>query len=95
MTKLEVAKIKIFSKIIRKLEPSKAEYAQYEDSIRKSKLDSEMGYNAALGFVVLSRALTRALDYFRVFIIRTIVITFMIFVLIIFTLSLITKVLNG
>ncbi len=80
---------------IRKLEPSKAEYAQYEDSIRKSKLDSEMGYNAALGFVVLSRALTRALDYFRVFIIRTIIITLMIFVLIIFTLPLITKVLNG
>ncbi len=96
MTILDAAKIKIFSKIIRKLEPSKAEYAQYEDSIRKSKLDSEMGYNAALGFVVLSRALTRALDYFRVFIIRTIVIiTLMIFVLIIFTLPLITKVLNG
>ncbi len=95
MTKLELAKIKIFNKIIRKLEPSKAEYAQYEDSIRKSKLDSEMGYNAALGFVVLSRALTRALDYFRVFIIRTIIITLMIFVLIIFTLPLITKVLNG
>ncbi len=95
MTKLEVAKIKIFSKIIRKLEPSKAEYAQYEDSIRKSKLDSEMGYNAALGFVVLSRALTRALDYFRVFIIRAIVITLLIFAFFTLTVPIITKVLSN
>ncbi len=74
MTKLEVAKIKILTKILRKLEPSKAEYTEYEEQIRKSKLDNRMGYNAALGFCVLSRALTRAIDHFLVFMIRAIAI---------------------
>ncbi len=74
MTKLEVAKIKILTKILRKLEPSKAEYTEYEEQIRKSKLDNRMGFNAALGFCVLSRALTRAIDYFIVFMIRVIAI---------------------
>ncbi len=78
MTKLEVAKIKILTKILRKLEPSKAEYTEYEEQIRKSKLDNRMGYNAALGFCVLSRALTRAIDHFLVFMIRTIAILFVI-----------------
>ncbi len=95
MTRLHAAKIKIFSKIVRKLEPSKAEYIGYEEQIRKSKLDNRMGYNAALGFCVLSRALTRAIDYFIVFMIRAIVIIFLIFVLFTFTLPLITEVLNG
>ncbi len=95
MTKLEVAKIKILTIIIRKLEPSKAEYTEYEEQIRKSKLDNRMGYNAALGFCVLSRALTRAIDHFLVFMIRAIVIIFLIFVLFTFTLPLITNVLNG
>ncbi len=74
MTKLEVAKIKILTKIIRKLEPSKAEYTEYEEQIKKSKLDNRMGYNAALGFCVLSRALTRAIDHFLVFMIRVLII---------------------
>ncbi len=74
MTQLEVAKIKIFSKIIKKLEPSKVEYAEYERDIRQSKLDVAIGYNAALGFVVLSRALRRALGYFIVFITRVLLI---------------------
>ncbi len=74
MTILDAAKIKIFSKIIRKLEPSKAEYTEYEEQIKKSKLDNRMGYNAALGFCVLSRALTRAIDHFIVFMIRSIAI---------------------
>ncbi len=78
MTKLEVEKFKILTKIIRKLEPSKAEYTEYEEQIRKSKLDNRMGYNAALGFCVLSRALTRALDHFLVFMIRAIAIVFVI-----------------
>ncbi len=78
MTKLEVAKIKILTKILRKLEPSKAEYTEYDEQIRKSKLDNRMGFNAALGFCVLSRALTRAIDYFIVFMIRTIAILFVI-----------------
>ncbi len=73
MTRLQVAKIKIFSKIIRKLEPSKAEYTEYEEQIKKSKLDNRMGYNAALGFCVLSRALTRAIDHFLVFMIRVVI----------------------
>ncbi len=73
MTQLQVAKIKILTKIIEKLEPSKAEYAEYEDSIKQSKLDTEMGYNAALGFVVLSRALRITLDRFRVFMIRVVI----------------------
>ncbi len=70
MTKLELLKIKILTTIIRKLEPSKEEYAEYEKNIRKLKLDSEMGYNSALGFAVLSRAVTRAIDHFIVFMIR-------------------------
>ncbi len=78
MTKLEVEKFKILTKIIRKLEPSKAEYTEYEEQIRKSKLDNRMGFNAALGFCVLSRALTSAIDYFIVFMIRAIVIVFVI-----------------
>ncbi len=73
MTKLEVAKIKILTTIIRKLEPSKAEYNEYEEQIKKSKLDNRMGYNAALGFCVLSRALTRAIDHFLVFMIRVVI----------------------
>ncbi len=73
MTKLEIAKIKILTKIIRKLEPSKAEYNEYEEQIKKSKLDNRMGYNAALGFCVLSRALTRAIDHFLVFMIRVVI----------------------
>ncbi len=78
MTKLEVAKIKILTKILRKLEPSKAEYTEYEEQIIKSKLDNRMGFNAALGFCVLSRALTRAIDHFIVFMIRAIAIVFVI-----------------
>ncbi len=73
MTKLEVAKIKILTTIIRKLEPSKAEYNEYEEQIKKSKLDNRMGYNAALGFCVLSRALTRTIDHFLVFMIRVVI----------------------
>ncbi len=73
MTKLEVAKIKILTSIVRKLEPSKAEYNEYEEQIKKSKLDNRMGYNAALGFCVLSRALTRAIDHFLVFMIRVVI----------------------
>ncbi len=74
MTKLEVAKIKILTIIVRKLEPSKAEYTEYEEQIRKSKLDNRVGYNAALGFCVLSRALTRTIDNFIVFMIRALII---------------------
>ncbi len=74
MTKLEVAKIKILTTIVRKLEPSKAEYNEYEEQIRKSKLDSRVGYNAALGFCVLSRALTRSIDNFILFMIRALII---------------------
>ncbi len=74
MTILYTAKIKIFSKIVRKLEPSEDEYAEYEKNIRQAKLDSNMGYNAALGFIVLSRALTRAIEHFIVFMIRAIAI---------------------
>ncbi len=70
MTKLELLKIKILTTIIRKLEPSKDEYAEYEKNIRQLKLDSEMGYNSALGFAVLSRAVTRAIDHFIIFMIR-------------------------
>ncbi len=74
MTKLKVLKIKILTIIIRTLEPSKDEYAEYEKNIRQLKLDSEMGYNSALGFAVLSRAVTRAIDHFIVFMIRSIAI---------------------
>ncbi len=74
MTRLQVAKIKIFSKIVRKLEPSKDEYDEYEKNIRQAKLDSNMGYNTALGFVVLSRAINRTLDYIIVLMIRLLLI---------------------
>ncbi len=73
MTKLEVLKIKVLTSIIRKLEPSKDEYVEYEKNIRQLKLDSEMGYNSALGFAVLSRAVTRAIDHFLVFMIRVVI----------------------
>ncbi len=73
MTILDAAKIKIFSKIIRKLEPSKAEYVKYEAEIRQSKYNS-IGYNSALGFIVLSRALRVTLDHFIVLMIRILVI---------------------
>ncbi len=74
MTRLQVAKIKIFSKIVRKLEPSIGEYDEYEKNIRQAKLDSNIGYNAALGFVVLSRAINRTLDYIIVLMIRLLLI---------------------
>ncbi len=74
MTKLKVLKIKILTTIVRKLEPSKAEYAEYEKNIRQLKLDSEMGYNSALGFAVLSRTVTRAIDHFIVFMLRVILV---------------------
>ncbi len=73
MTKLEVLKIKVLTSIIGKLEPSKDEYVEYEKNIRQLKLDSEMGYNSALGFAVLSRAVTRAIDHFLVFMIRVVI----------------------
>ncbi len=74
MTRLQVAKIKILTTIVRTLEPSKDEYTEYEKNIRQLKLDSEMGYNSALGFTVLSRVVTRAIDHFIVFMIRAIAI---------------------
>ncbi len=74
MTRLQVAKIKIFSKIIRKLEPSESEYDSYEKEIRQSKLDENLGYNTALGFIVLTRALRITLDHFIVLMIRILVI---------------------
>ncbi len=73
MTKLKVLKIKILTTIVRTLEPSKDEYDEYEKNIRQLKLDSEMGYNSALGFAVLSRAVTRAIDHFLVFMIRVVI----------------------
>ncbi len=73
MTKLKVLKIKILTTIVRTLEPSKDEYNEYEKNIRQLKLDSEMGYNSALGFAVLSRAVTRAIDHFLVFMIRVVI----------------------
>ncbi len=76
MTILDATKIKIFRKIIRKLEPSKSEYESYEKDIRQSKLDVNMGYNSALGFIVLSRALRVTLDHFIVFMIRALSIVF-------------------
>ncbi len=82
MTILDAAKIKIFSKIIRKLEPSESEYESYEKDIRQSKLDVNMGYNSALGFIVLSRALRRTLDYFIVFMIRALSIVFVVLAII-------------
>ncbi len=78
MTILDAAKIKIFSNIIRKLEPSESEYESYEKDIRQSKLDLNMGYNSALGFIVLTRALRITLDRLIVFVIRVILIVFVI-----------------
>ncbi len=75
---LDAAKIKIFSKIITKLEPSESEYDSYEKDIRQSKLDINMGYNSALGFIVLSRALRIILDHFIVFMIRALSIVFVV-----------------
>ncbi len=74
MTKLKVLKIKILTSIIRKIEPSKTEYIEYERDIRQSKLDVPIGYNAALGFVVLSRALRTTIGYFIVFVVRVLII---------------------
>ncbi len=82
MTILDAAKIKIFSKIISKLEPSKSEYESYEKDIRQSKLDLNMGYNSALGFIVLTRALRITLDHFIVFMIRALSIVFVVISLI-------------
>ncbi len=78
MTILDAAKIKIFSKIIKKLEPSESEYESYEKDIRQSKLDLNMGYNSALGFIVLTRAVRITLDRLIVFVIRVILIVFVI-----------------
>ncbi len=72
MTTLKLLKIKVLTSIVRTLEPSKDEYDEYEKNIRQLKLDSEMGYNSALGFAVLSRAVTRAIDHFIVFMLRVI-----------------------
>ncbi len=83
MTKIELAKIKILTTIIRKLEPSKDEYAEYEKNIRQLKLDSEMGYNSALGFAILSRALTRAIDHFLVFMIRVVITSIIVVIILI------------
>ncbi len=71
---LDAAKIKI----VRKLEPSKSEYESYEKDIRQSKLDVNMGYNSALGFIVLSRALRITIDNFIVFMIRALIIALVI-----------------
>ncbi len=78
MTKLKVLKIKILSSIIKKLEPSESEYINYEKEIRQSKLDENLGYNTALGFIVLTRALRITLDRLIVFVIRVILIVFVI-----------------
>ncbi len=82
MTKLKVLKIKILSSIIEKLEPSESEYINYEKEIRQSKLDENLGYNAALGFIVLIRALRITLDYFIVFMIRALSIVFVVLAII-------------
>ncbi len=74
MTKLEVLKIKISTIIIKKLEPSESEYINYEKEIRQSKLDVKLGYNTALGFIVLTRALRITLDRLIVFVIRVLLI---------------------
>ncbi len=75
---IDAAKIKIFSKIIKKLEPSESEYINYEKEIRQSKLDENLGYNTALGFIVLTRALRITLDHFIVFMIRALLIVFVV-----------------
>ncbi len=82
MTTLKLLKIKILTTIIRKLEPSKDEYVEYEKNIRQLKLDSEMGYNSALGFAVLSSAINRAIDHFIVFTIRLIAVMFVLTIII-------------
>ncbi len=82
MTILDAAKIKIFRKIIRKLEPSKSEYDYYEKEIRQSKLDENLGYNTALGFIVLTRALRITLYNFIVFMIRALSIVFVVLAII-------------
>ncbi len=74
MTSLKLLKIKILTRIIRKIEPSKIEYIEYERDIRQSKLDVPIGYNAALGFVVLSRALRTTIGYFIVFVVKVLII---------------------
>ncbi len=74
MTTIKLLKIKILTSIIRKIEPSKTEYIEYERDIRQSKLDVPIGYNAALGFVVLSRALRTTIGYFIVFVVRVLII---------------------
>ncbi len=78
MTKLKVLKIKILSSIIKKLEPSESEYINYEKEIRQSKLDENLGYNTALGFIVLTRALRITLDRLIVFVIRVFLIVIVI-----------------
>ncbi len=78
MTKLKVLKIKILYSIIKKLEPSESEYINYEKEIRQSKLDENLGYNTALGFIVLTRALRKTLDHFIVFMIRALSIVFVV-----------------
>ncbi len=82
MTILDAARIKISSKIIRKLEPSKSEYDYYEKEIRQSKLDENLGYNTALGFIVLTRALRITLYNFIVFMIRALSIVFVVLAII-------------
>ncbi len=82
MTKLKVLKIKILYSIIKKLEPSESEYINYEKEIRQSKLDENSGYNAALGFIVLTRALRIILDHFIVFMIRALSIVFVVLAII-------------
>ncbi len=82
MIQLQVAKSKIFSKIIKKLEPSESEYDYYEKEIRQSKLDENLGYNTALGFIVLTRALRITLDHFIVFMIRALSIIFVVLAII-------------
>ncbi len=78
MTKLKVLKIIILSSIIKKLEPSESEYINYEKEIRQSKLDENLGYNTALGFIVLTRALRITLDRLIVFVIRVLLIVIVI-----------------
>ncbi len=82
MTILGVEKTKIFSKIIKKLEPSESEYDYYEKEIKQSKLDENLGYNTALGFIVLTRALRITLDHFIIFMIRALSIVFVVLAII-------------
>ncbi len=82
MTILDATKIKILSKIIKKLEPSESEYDYYEKEIRQSKLDENLGYNTSLGFIVLTRAIRITLDHFIVFMIRALSIVFVVLAII-------------